>query len=150
MPSLSTAEYEIFKKIIKRTMDSKYFVVRKEQLTYDSDSSEYRVILEHSLSSDNIVINVDYEMTESINNSTTKFAVSKVDENKILVKSLLPIDFYVIVESNVFRPLTQAEVGPLNSITCGPKMIVGSGIKCGQQISELERDTNKLTPVEMF
>ena len=59
MPNLSNQEYEFFKKLIKKALDSKYFTVRKDLLTFDDN--KYKVILEHNLSSENLLVNIDYK-----------------------------------------------------------------------------------------
>lgn len=151
MPSLSTAEYEIFKKLVKKALDSKYFVVRKELLTTNSDNTQYKIILEHGLSSDNILVNVDYEISNKVNNSTTKLSVTKIDVNKILVTTALPIDFYVTVESNVFTVLSPADPGKVEHLTCSNTLLVGDNVICGSQISELDNGSiPTIKPVSLY
>lgn len=151
MPSLSTAEYEMFKKLVKKALDSKYFVVRKELLNTNDDNSQYRIILEHGLSSDNILVNIDYKIEGNINNKTTKISVTKVDENKILVTTALPIDFYVTVESNVFTVLSPADPGKTIPLLCSNTLLLGDNIICGSEISELDSGViPTIKPVSLY
>ena len=136
MPNLSNQEYEFFKKLIKKALDSKYFTVRKDLLTFDDN--KYKVILEHNLSSENLLVNIDYKIDSEINNKTTNISVSKINDNKIIITTAIPMDFYVTIESNVFTVLSDAETGGTSVIKAGNNIITGNETICGSEISNIQ------------